>query len=271
MQTSPFDEVVIVDDGSRPTELAALEAEVERAGKSVRFARLDKHLGMAAARNYGARLTECEWVMLVDSDDRLTTEAGALVRSRLHERWHLVYGDHEFVTASGLPIHLRKKAVYDGALSAWGGTWKSPLLHSTFVFHPQVYRRATLERLGWFDQSWGYGDEIELQLRIEEECGHRAIAHVPAILYQYVQNPDSVVHQPKLYELLIKNIGEILLLHMQRRRPGVTTCKRLGRARDHHAAHYAFTSGAEELRVPWFCNETMSFRSGTYAAGHADD
>jgi glycosyltransferase involved in cell wall biosynthesis len=252
--------IVVVDDGSRSDVVKRL-SHIARASRirDLQFVALPRHTGMAGARNEGIKRAACEWTILLDSDDRLVETACARVRAATHEEAHIVYSDHEMITADGAALVTRRKAAYHAALEIYGGTWMSPLLHATFVFHLQAYRTATLLQLGCLASHWGYGDEIEMQLEIEARFGSAAFRHVPEVLYRYVKNPVSVVHQPSLYAQLITNIETILLTEMRRRCAcQVQSCSRVGRARDHHAAHYVF-AGDGSLAPPWFDNTRLQF------------
>jgi glycosyltransferase involved in cell wall biosynthesis len=248
----------VVDDGSEPTARAAVEEAVtEAALTNAYFMALPQHCGMAAARNYGLRALECEWTLLLDSDDQLASDACDAILSHVDHGQHLLYADHVLSNFDGTDAVTRRKVRYQEELQRWGATWASPFLHATFLFHPQVYRTQTLLANGAFNEAWGYGDEIEAQLAIEAEYGPTAIAHIPRVLYRYIRNPRSVVHQPTLYKRLIENIEQILLAGMRRFRGDVVACTRLGRSVEYHAAHYTFRAEAGHLELPWFDSATL--------------
>lgn len=69
-QTTPAQEVIVIDDGSTD-ETAAL---LEKLGAAIRFIR-QENAGVSAARNHGARLAAAEWLLFLDSDDRLLPHA----------------------------------------------------------------------------------------------------------------------------------------------------------------------------------------------------
>src|SRR5215472_895639 len=67
-QTRPFDEVIVVDNGSSDgsADLAA------RAG--ARVLRLETNIGFAAAVNKGIEATPCEWVAILNNDVSLEAD-----------------------------------------------------------------------------------------------------------------------------------------------------------------------------------------------------
>ena len=71
-QTYPFCDVVVVDDGS--TDAATVEACQSLASSRLTVLR-QANQGLSAARNNGAQLTNSEFLMFLDADDRLHPDA----------------------------------------------------------------------------------------------------------------------------------------------------------------------------------------------------
>lgn len=245
--------VVVVDDGSGfHARRAIARACLQSAIRNLDLVTLHSHSGMAAARNEGVGKLGTIFALLLDSDDILEPFALSKAAELLSPHIQLLYADHIWCEVTGEVISLREKGVYHRLLAHYAGTKWSPFLHATFLFHPQIYRVSTFCEFGGLNTSWGYGDEIELHLAIEAKYGYEAFAYLPAALYRYRRNPKSVVHQPRLYELLISNIETILLNRMRVLAPDALTCKRIGRARSTHAAHYSYQTEDGRLDVPWF-------------------
>jgi hypothetical protein len=83
-QTEPAGEVIVVDDGSSPSEAAAIAALVART-PGARLLRHDQSLGAAAARNLAAAEARGDVLAFLDSDDwwvpeRLTVHRTAMAQ-----------------------------------------------------------------------------------------------------------------------------------------------------------------------------------------------
>jgi glycosyltransferase involved in cell wall biosynthesis len=68
-QTRPPDEVLVVDDGSRPDEAAALDAAVAAAGMPCRVIHLPQNRGVSVARNVGVVRAQSTFIAFLDCDD----------------------------------------------------------------------------------------------------------------------------------------------------------------------------------------------------------
>src|SRR5512146_767920 len=67
-QTRPFDQIIVVDNGSADDSVAV----AERAGATV--IRLERNLGFAAAVNRGIAATDAEWIALLNNDVTLAPD-----------------------------------------------------------------------------------------------------------------------------------------------------------------------------------------------------
>jgi glycosyltransferase involved in cell wall biosynthesis len=162
-------EIVIVDDGSSDgtKEVASGYAEVDRRVRHVR----QENRGLAAARNRGLAEVGGEYVVFLDSDDRLIP--GALevgVRElEAHPGCAFVSGLCRKITADGsvVPGWEQFRVRDDPYLE---------LLRSCPVYVPAVmYRRCVFDAVGDFDTSYRAAEDYDLYYRILERfpvCCH---------------------------------------------------------------------------------------------------
>lgn len=155
-QTYTDRSILVIDDGSKDDS-----AEIAASLPGVRVIR-QANAGVSAARNRALRETQSEYVVLLDSDDRLLPRALEIGVSLLDERpdHGFVYGFHEPIDAAGQKRERSYTPVDDASLST--------LLAGESLVPPAsaVFRRAALDGVGGFDTRLKIAEDHELYLRI---------------------------------------------------------------------------------------------------------
>ena len=175
-QRYPDFEVIVVDDGSLDDTQQAASAYVDK-DQRVRLIR-QKNRGLAGARNRGLAEARGEYVVFLDSDDRLV--AGALevgVRQLgAHPGCAFVSGICRKITADGsvVPEWEQFRVRDDPYLE---------LLRSCPVYVPAVmYRRSAFEIVGDFDTWYKAAEDYDLYYRILERfpahCHETQVAEI---------------------------------------------------------------------------------------------
>jgi glycosyltransferase involved in cell wall biosynthesis len=155
-QTYPRVELVVVDDGSLDNTVAVVADY-----PLVRCVRQGNR-GVAEARNVGFGATTGEYVLFVDADDRLATEA---VRAHLR-----CFAEHP---PAGFVVGAIEQITGDGS---YRGTPHSPVLESEQYEHllganhiantiAVMFRRSVFEALGGFTKYFSPAEDYELLLR----------------------------------------------------------------------------------------------------------
>lgn len=167
-QTYPAVEVLVVDDGStdRSPEIARKFP--------VRYIRQENR-GLTASRNLGILESRGSYLVFLDADDRLRSEAIETGLRVLGERPEcaMTVGDHLFISEDG--SHLsdsRKACLLESHYEA--------LLKSNFIemISSVLFRRSVLEEVGGFDTELRVAEDYELYLRIARAypiCCHSAV------------------------------------------------------------------------------------------------
>jgi glycosyltransferase involved in cell wall biosynthesis len=237
-QTYPHIEVIVVDDGSKDDTLARLQ----QYGDRIRVVS-QANAGPAAARNRGIAVARGDLIAFLDSDDiwlpektqqqvALLERAGASVPcclSNITMKWNS--GD---------------RASFDIALlkpSAEEGLWLNPdeVLATRFVLFNQgiMIRREVLEKIGTFDESIRYLEDVEFPQRLSLE-GPWAFIEAPLVVWRESMT-NSVFKNSQRDDLCTREcMVEVLETHLKRvetagrdARLRRYVSRELGRARRH--------------------------------------
>lgn len=157
-------ELVLVDDGS-PIALPPTPD-----GVPVRYLRMAKQSGPAAARNVGVRMTAAPWIFCLDSDDRLKPDALEKLYA-MRDANQYTYGDLEWTGKRSGVMRIADWSMAE--LRKCRGPIGVTALQS---------RRLWQALGGWREDLIGLED-IEYWLRAAE-CGITG-KHIPEIIFEY--------------------------------------------------------------------------------------
>jgi glycosyltransferase involved in cell wall biosynthesis len=160
-QSHPDVEVIVVDDGSTDdTTVVALEYSA--ADPRVRLVRQENR-GLAGARNRGLAESRGEYVVFLDSDDRLLGEALEVGVRELesHPECAFVSGHYRPISAEGDPYAVPRQASIDE-------DHYLALLRDNYISMPAsvMYRKWVFEEVGGFDGSVDAAADWDLYLRV---------------------------------------------------------------------------------------------------------
>jgi len=160
-QTCQDFEIVVVDDGSTDTTVAAVAA---LADPRITVIRHQRNRGGSAARNTGIAAGSAPYVAFLDSDDEwlpVKLERQLALFERSGERLGLVYAGTERVFADGRVDRIIPRRPHDVTRA---------LLTENVIGETSVgmVRRAALDETGGFDESLPASQDMDLWLRICE-------------------------------------------------------------------------------------------------------
>ena len=170
-------EVIIVDDGSSEAETTRILDEATKAGYSVVS---QPNRGPGAARNTGIRLAKGEFILPLDSDNRLRdvylNEGVSLLKNNLSVG--VIYADAEF-------------------FGERTGRWHVPdfnllsLIRGNFIDTCALYRKKLWEEVGGYDEQVMGWEDWDFWLRAT--CHGRAFVHLSKIAFDYRVRKDSMI------------------------------------------------------------------------------
>ncbi len=167
-------ELLAIDDGSRDSSAALLEAMASRDAR-VRVVRRP-HAGLVATLNAGLALARGELIARMDADD--VALPGRLARQveRFEREPELVCigGGFEVMDAAGRVFDRAQPPCDHAAIVARALSGNSPISHSA-----ATYRRDAVRGLGGYDESARGVEDLDLWLRLSE-IG--ALANLPDLV-----------------------------------------------------------------------------------------
>ena len=185
-QRGPSVEIVVVDDGSTDATRA-----VAQTFRKVQYIYQDNR-GTAAARNLGLRSSRGDFVVFLDSDDRLLPDAVEIGLRELgeHPDCGFVHGHIRRIGPDGISLGTAPQECV-------GDISYLTLLRQNSIWTPGsvMYRREACELAGGFRPRAGESADVDLNLRIARR---RRVRCHGAVVAEYRVSPDSQSGDPGL-------------------------------------------------------------------------
>jgi len=184
-------EVIIVDDGSSDVETTEILNEVTESG--YRVLPQSNRRGVGSARNAGIRLAKGEFILPLDSDNRLRdvylNEGVSLLRK--HPSIGVIYTDAEYFGERSGRWHVQEFNLLS-------------LVRMNFIDACALYRKKLWEQLGGYDeQAVCMGlEDWDFWLRVAWHGG--SFVHLPKIGFDYRVRRDSLIvkTRPRIPEII---------------------------------------------------------------------
>ena len=180
-QTYPHWELCLCDDASTsPGTIKALET-VRGIDPRIRVMRLAVNEGISGASNGAVTMATGSYVVMLDNDDVLTTDALQEIASHVARdpTIDVLYSDEDKLDSNG-----RRTDSY------FKPDWSPEHLESVmYTLHPVTVRTSLFLEIGGFRKEYSGAQDWDLMLRLSRRT--KAITHIPKILYHWRMIPGS--------------------------------------------------------------------------------
>lgn len=194
-QSVPFDEVILINDGSSDNSLTICK---EYVSKYKYFKLIDqKNQGLSIARNRGIKYALSEYIMFLDSDDYLSLDTVKILKKNLLEfSYDAVFFDANIICEK--EIYSTKKNLYDrsGAgldgirLSGWEYFIKCYSKYYVASACMAVYKKREIVTLNIEFPEGLYFEDNYFTLMFT--CQARCVIHISEKLYQRRYRENSI-------------------------------------------------------------------------------
>lgn len=171
-QRRPFDEIIIVDNGSTDGSVA-LARERAASGQPVRVIELDRNLGFAAAVNRGIEAARSEWIAILNNDVTLASDwlEALLSAAAGREIWFatgkiMSASDPAVLDGTFDEVSRAACAARCGAGKADGPVWNEPRSIRIAPMTAALFRAELFWRMGGLDERFeSYMEDVEFGIR----------------------------------------------------------------------------------------------------------
>ena len=210
-QTFSNYEIILVNDGSPDTE--DLERAIEPYRDRIVYI-VEENRGQAGARNTGIRASRGTFLAFLDEDDQWEPEFLSFHTSVMQADPGLAVHYADGILFGDTP--LRGRTIMELTPSHGDATFHRLITRECTVLNcTALSRREAVMRAGMFNESYRYGEDIDLWLRIASQGGR--IGYARRVVARCRLRPDSVsANVPRMIE------GYLHVLAAFRRSPDLT-------------------------------------------------
>ncbi len=188
-------ECIIVNDGSPDSteEVAKKWIEKDHRFKYV----LKENGGLSSARNAGIEIAEGEWILPLDSDDKIANDYLQLAHEQFENNYDIIYCEGEHFGVENGKMYQKLYSV-------------NSLLQENVIFCTAFYKKDSWQKVGGYDETLIYGfEDWEFWISLAE-VGKTNIFKIPKTCFYYriketsmlskLEGDKSLSMKKKIYE-----------------------------------------------------------------------
>jgi len=195
LQTSPYWEWILIDDGStNPEIIDFLTGDFYQDPRiRVLFAKNNKNQGISKTTNRGIKAATGDYLVFLDHDDRLALNAIALIHREIEQQtFDILYSDRDM-------INLKDQRDFHLMKPAWS---PETLLSGNYIFHLMCYRTDFIKQIGLLKTEYDGSQDYDLILRASEQ--NPKVKHIAQVLYHWRQHEQSISKQENAKDYTFK-------------------------------------------------------------------
>ncbi|HEV3282083.1 MAG TPA: glycosyltransferase family 2 protein [Acidimicrobiales bacterium] len=168
-------ELCLCDDGSEDPELTGILEEYAASDSRIKVVTMDGNGGISRATNRALEAATGEFIVLLDHDDVLETDALAEIATVVIRDGDadVIYSDEDKLDELDRPFMPHFKPDWDPDL----------LLAYPYLGHVLAVRHELLDRIGRFRPDFDGSQDYDVMLRSTEVA--RRVVHIPKVLYHW--------------------------------------------------------------------------------------
>jgi len=198
-------ELCIVDDYSEDPKVIQTLRGYE--SPQIRIRELHTPLNISGATNEALRMASGQYVVFLDHDDILTSDALTQVVAAINNtQADIIYSDEDLIDLDGSIITPHFKSDYSPDL----------LLSHNYITHLVAIRRILIDNLGGLRSAYDGAQDYDLLLRLTDDP-ERTIHHIPKVLYHWRKSDTSTSLDPMAKPLAEQNARNALTDTLRRR------------------------------------------------------
>lgn len=201
-------EIIVVDDCSTDKSVKIVR-KIRSENEIVRLLYFKKNRGAQAARNCGIKAAKGEWILLLDSDDELTSNALEILSETAGKNpgYDVYYGDYYRREGNKIRyINCKMKGKY-------GNYFHSILFSSKALFQNSIVRKKALQDIGFLDEAVPAYQEWDTHIRLSVNHKYCYI-HKPIFIYN-IHDGETISKDGKRdiqgYKYVVRKNGDLFL------------------------------------------------------------